>query len=48
MLIVVYLPLVVYVTHLKDIRIFSCFSVSCGFLAVIKYFSVMHLIKQLD
>ena len=48
MLSVVYVPPVVYVTHLKDFRLSACFSVSYGFLAVIKNFSVMHLIKQLD
>ena len=48
MLNVVYVPPVVYVPLLKDFRLSACFSVSYGFLAIVKNFSVMHLIKQLD
>ena len=48
MLSVVYVAPVVYVPHLKDLRPSACFSVSYGFLAVIKNCSAMHFIKQLD
>ena len=39
---------VVCVPPLKDGRLSACFSVSYGILAIIKNFSAIHLIKQLD
>ena len=48
MLNVLYVLPVVYEPSLKDSRLSVCWSTSYGFLAVIKNFSVMHLIKQPD